>query len=91
MNNLICPGCGDSVSSVKLHPGDIINCPNCANLTLKLGRKEGRLVLVEVPKASCPSCDRLLILPDNVQPGDLVQCCGKNHKITYEFGSYALE
>jgi len=29
-------------------------------------------------------------LPDDVQPGDIVECHGARHLVTYEFGSYAL-
>ncbi len=44
----------------------------------------------EVKKASCPIGDELILLPDDVQPGDIVECHGAKYRVTYEFGSYAL-
>jgi hypothetical protein len=44
----------------------------------------------EVKKASCPVGDETIILPDDVRPGDRVRCHGKEFRVTYEFGSYAL-
>jgi hypothetical protein len=32
----------------------------------------------------------MVILPDDVQPGDRVRCHGVEFRVTYEFGSYAL-
>ncbi|MEE9124693.1 MAG: hypothetical protein V3U14_09435 [candidate division NC10 bacterium] len=45
----------------------------------------------EVKKASCAVGDEMLILPDDVQPGDIVECHGVKQRVTYEFGAYALE
>jgi hypothetical protein len=50
----------------------------------------GAWAVREVKKASCPIGDEAVLLPDDVQPGDLVACHGVNHRVTYEFGSYAL-
>jgi len=44
----------------------------------------------EVKKASCAVGDEVVILPDNVQPGDVVECHGVKQRVTYEFGAYAL-
>ncbi len=44
----------------------------------------------EVKKASCPIGEEIIALPDDVQPGDIVECHGARHRVTYEFGSYAL-
>jgi hypothetical protein len=30
-------------------------------------------------------------LPDDVQPGDIIECHGVKQRVTYEFGAYALE
>lgn len=40
---------------------------------------------------SCPDCDRAIELTEGAQAGDIVRCCGKDFRLTYEFGSYALE
>ena len=31
-----------------------------------------------------------MILPDDVQPGDIIECHGVQQRVTYEFGAYAL-
>ena len=35
--------------------------------------------------------DDVVILPDDVQPGDIVECHGVKQRVTYEYGAYALE
>jgi len=47
--------------------------------------------VVEVKKASCAVGDEVVILPDDVQPGDVIECHGFRQLVTYEFGAYALE
>jgi len=34
--------------------------------------------------------DEVVILPDDVQPGNVIECHGVRQKVTYEFGAYAL-
>jgi len=46
--------------------------------------------VTEVKKASCAVGNEVVILPDNVQPGDLIECHGVRQRVTYEFGAYAL-
>jgi hypothetical protein len=33
----------------------------------------------------------MVILPDDVQPGDIIECHRVKQRVTYEFGAYALE
>ena len=33
----------------------------------------------------------MIILPDDVQAGDIIECPGVKQRVTYEFGAYALE
>ena len=35
--------------------------------------------------------EEMLILPDDVQPGDIIECHGVRQQVTYRFGAYALE
>ncbi len=42
-------------------------------------------------KASCAVDEEIVILPDDVQPGDIIECHGVKQRVTYEFGAYALE
>ena len=87
----ICLGCGDSVSLTGLKVGDRIDCPNCANLTLRLKEVDGKISLVEITKVSCPSCDGSLEVSEGLGPGDTLTCCGNDFIRSYEFGAYALE
>lgn len=91
MEALLCPGCGEKVPRAGLQPGDRIDCSRCAGLTLKLEEEDGRYRLVEVPKASCPVCNRSLDVPEGCGPGDTLSCCGEKFVLTYAFGAYALE
>ena len=91
MNKLVCPGCGEKVSPNGLRIGDRIECSNCANLTLRVTKKNGKQFLEEVPKVSCPTCDRVIEVPQGLRAGDSIECCGEKYALTYEFGAYALE
>jgi hypothetical protein len=41
--------------------------------------------------ASCVVGDEVIVFPDDVQPGDVIECHGIKHRVTYEYGAYALE
>ena len=41
--------------------------------------------------ASCVAGDEMILLPDDVQPGDIIECHGIKQRVTYEYGAYALE
>jgi len=41
--------------------------------------------------ASCAVGDEVIILADNVQPGNIIECHGVKQRVTYEYGAYALE
>lgn len=45
---------------------------------------------MEVKKASCAVGDEVVILPDDVKPGDVIECHGIRQRVTYEFGAFAL-
>ncbi|MBI3456489.1 MAG: hypothetical protein HY002_11960 [Candidatus Rokubacteria bacterium] len=44
----------------------------------------------EVKRASCAVGNEVVILPDDVRPGDVIECHGARQRVTYEFGAYAL-
>ena len=90
MHEVLCPGCGEKVSLEGLKAGARIDCPNCANLTLRLKNKDGKCFLDEIPKVSCPTCDRVMEVPEGLSAGDTMECCGEKYVLTYEFGAYAL-
>jgi len=91
MEGVVCPGCGETVSLAGLKAGDRIDCSNCANLTFRVKKRGVVHYLEEIPKVSCPSCDRVMEIPEGLGPGDSLKCCGKEFILTYEFGAYALE
>ena len=41
--------------------------------------------------ASCAAGNEVVILPDDVQPGEVIECHGIQQRVTYEYGAYALE
>ena len=47
--------------------------------------------MTQVKTASCAVGDETIVLPDDVQPGDIIECHGVRQRVTYEFGAYALE
>jgi len=91
LKELVCPGCGEKTSIDGLAVGDRIDCPSCANLTLRVRKQGAEHRLEEIFKVSCPSCDRLVEVPEGAAAGDPVSCCGKQFFLTYEFGAYALK
>ncbi len=42
-------------------------------------------------RASCAVGAEEVILPDDVQPGDVIECHGVKQRVTYEYGAWALE
>ncbi len=56
-----------------------------------MSETDGVWSVTEVKKASCAVGEEMVILPDDVQPGDIIECHGVKQRATYEFGAYALE
>jgi len=46
--------------------------------------------VTELKKASCAVGDEVVILPDDVKAGDIIECHGVRQRVTYEYGAYAL-
>ena len=91
MLSVICPGCGEKVNLSGLKEGDRFECASCAGLTLELVRREGECTLRQVHWVSCPVCDQMLEVSEHARAGDTMTCCGRTSRLTYEFGTYALE
>ncbi len=47
--------------------------------------------MTALKQASCAVGDEMIVLPDDVQPGDIIECHGAKQRVTYEFGAYALK
>lgn len=56
-----------------------------------MSEKDGVWSVTEVKKASCAVGEEMLILPEDAQPGDIIECHGVKQRVTYEYGAYALE
>jgi len=56
-----------------------------------VSEQEGTWSAVVLKTASCAVGDEVIILPDDVTPGDIVECHGTKQRVTYEYGAYALE
>lgn len=56
-----------------------------------MGEQDGRWSVVIPKTASCTVGDEVIILTDNVQPGDIIECHGVKQRVTFEYGAYALE
>jgi hypothetical protein len=52
---------------------------------------DGVWSVTEAKKASCAVGEEMVILPDDVKPGDIIECHGLKQRVTLEFGAYALE
>jgi len=57
---------------------------------LRASERDGEWTVRAVKKASCAVGDDVVILPDDVQPGDVIVYHGVRQRVTYEFGTYAL-
>jgi hypothetical protein len=56
-----------------------------------VSEQNGQWTLTIVKQASCAVGDEMVFLPEDVQPGDIIECHGAKQRVTYEFGAYALE
>lgn len=56
-----------------------------------MSRHEGEWRGALVKRASCAVGEEEVILPDDVRPGDIVECHGLKQRVTYEYGAWALE
>lgn len=72
-------------------PGDLVDCPNCAGHALRVRTERGGWVAVLAHRVSCPACGRLVTLADGAGAGDLIECCGRRYRLTFEYGAFAAE
>ena len=71
--------------------GDLVECPNCAGHALRLKREAGSWMATLAYRVSCPTCDEVLTLPENTKAGDVIECCGRRYRLTFEYGAFAAE
>ena len=39
----------------------------------------------------CPHCEQTITLDESARAGDVIQCCGRNYGLTFEYGAFAAE
>src|SRR5262249_22051137 len=92
MPGVRCPDCG---ALVEVPPGTrsgaLLECSNCAGQALRLHAEAGRWSASLAHRVSCPTCDEVVTLPEDVKPGDRIQCCGQTYRLTFEYGAFAAE
>jgi phage FluMu protein Com len=90
MQGIRCPDCAALIELAEgTRSGDLVECPNCAGHALRV--HEGRWSATLAYLVSCPECDEVKTLPDDVKPRDTVRCCGRTYRLTFEYGAYAAE
>src|SRR5438128_12514609 len=86
-----CPDCGEEI---ELRPGvtsgALLECPNCAGHALRIREVGGQSATLAY-RVSCPDCETMMTLPEDVKAGDLIECCGREYRLTFEYGAYAAE
>ena len=55
-----------------------------------MSERDGTWTVSGVKRASCAVGDEVVLLSEDVQPGDVIECHGVRQRVTYEFGAYAL-
>lgn len=89
---LLCPGCGKMIPvPAGTAPGDLIDCPYCAGIKLRLALEGGSEVLRLVQMVTCPACGERFPFDDDTPAGTRVELCGRMFRLTREFGALALE
>ena len=87
-----CPDCGTPVPvPAGARAGDLIECPNCAGMALRLHKAGPDWRASLAHRVSCPACDEVLTLPDGAKAGDAIECCGRQYRLTFEYGAFAAE
>lgn len=72
-------------------PGDLIECPYCAGILLRLVIENGEESLRLVQLVTCPLCGERFPFDDDTPAGTIVELCGERLRLTREFGAFALE
>lgn len=57
----------------------------------RVSEADGRYLLEEVKRASCPRCGERITPPEDAEEGDLIEHCGQRYRLLHAYGAYALE
>ena len=87
-----CPDCGDVVDlPPRSRSGDLVVCPNCAGHVLRIREDGGQWVATLAHRVSCPACEAQMTLPEDAKARDVIGCCGRRYRLTFEYGAFAAE
>ncbi len=87
-----CPDCGAQIELLPgVGSGDLVECPNCAGHLIRVREDAGVWSASLAHRISCPNCSELVTLPEDAKPGGLVNCCGRDYRLTFEYGAFAAE
>ena len=87
-----CPDCGALIElPERARAGDLMECPNCAGHALRVREDTERWSATLAHRVSCPACEEVMTLPDDVKPGGTIRCCGQTYRLTFEYGALAAE
>jgi hypothetical protein len=56
-----------------------------------LRETDGKWTATTAHHVSCPACDQIIVLPETAKPRDLIECCGRRYRLTFEYGAFAAE
>ena len=68
-----------------------MECPNCAGHALRVRAEGGRWVATLAHRVSCPECGKQVTLPEDAAADDVIECCGRQYRLTFEYGAFAAE
>lgn len=92
MATVRCPDCGEGVGlPSEARSGDLLECPNCAGLSLRVREGDGGWTATIAQTVSCPACERVIVLDEEAKAGDSIECCGQRYRLTFEYGTFAAE
>jgi len=92
MGSVRCPDCGVLIElPERARSGDLVQCPNCAGHSIRVREDAGRWSATLAYRVSCPACDEVTTLPEDVTPKDIIRCCGRTFRLTFEYGAFAAE
>ena len=87
-----CPDCSEMIAVPEAaQPGDLLECPNCAGQALRLRQDSETWAATLASRVSCPHCEDAVTLPEDVQAGDTIECCGRQYRLSFEYGAFAPE
>ncbi len=87
-----CGGCGQEIAlPFGTRSGDLMECAHCAGLSLQVSEHGGAWSAEVLKTASCAVGEETVVLPDDIEPGEVIECHGALQRVSHAFGSYALE